>query len=60
MSYMCALLFTVSKMPLIAVCVRDQLECVEFCLGTGDEPAENWWVRIKGQTSMCKSVRPHD
>lgn len=57
---MCALLFTVSEMPLVALCVRDQLECVELCLGTDDEPAENWWVRIEGQTNMCKVVRPPD
>lgn len=47
-------------MPLVALCVRDQLECVELCLGTDDEPAENWWVRTEGQTNMCKVVRPPD
>lgn len=57
---MCALLFTVSEMPLVALCVRDQLECVALCLGTDDEPAENWWVRTEGQTNMCKVVRPPD
>lgn len=41
-SCMCALLFTVSKILLVAVCVKDQLECMGFYLGTGDEPAENW------------------
>ena len=32
--------------------VRQQLECLELCLGMGEQPAESLWVGIKEQTSM--------
>lgn len=31
--------------------VREQLECIEFCLGT-DRPTESLWVRIKEKINM--------
>lgn len=31
------------------LCVNDQLECMELCLGMEGELTENLWVRIKGR-----------
>jgi len=36
----------------VAVYVREQLECIELCLGAEEEKVESFWVRIKGQTHM--------
>ena len=36
----------------VALYVREQQECLELCLGTGDEPAESSWMRVKGQTNV--------
>ncbi|PKU35454.1 dtw domain-containing protein 2 [Limosa lapponica baueri] len=36
----------------VALYVRDQLECMEFCLGMDDEPTESLRVKIKEQTNM--------
>jgi len=33
----------------VAVYVREQLECIELCLGVDEEQVESFWVRIKGQ-----------
>lgn len=41
----------------IILCVRDQWECVEFCIGTDDKPTEILWVRISGQTNMGDILR---
>lgn len=30
--------------------MREQLECMEFCLGRSEEPTEILWVRIKEST----------
>ncbi|KAK4832456.1 hypothetical protein QYF61_023503 [Mycteria americana] len=40
----------------IALYVREQLECMELCLGMADELTESLWVRIKEQTSMGDTV----
>jgi len=32
--------------------VREQLECIELCLGADEEGVESLWVRIKGQPHM--------
>jgi len=32
--------------------VREQLECMELCLGVDEEQVERLWVRIKGQPHM--------
>ncbi|KAM9653655.1 uncharacterized protein ACIBXB_010484 [Morphnus guianensis] len=32
-----------------ALYVKDQLECMELCLGLDEEPTESLWVRIKGR-----------
>jgi len=32
--------------------VREQLECIELCLGVDEEGVESLWVRIKGQAHM--------
>jgi len=29
--------------------VREQLECIELCLGADEEGVKNLWDRIKGQ-----------
>ena len=31
------------------LCVSDRLECMELCLGMGEEPTESLWVRIEGR-----------
>ena len=36
--------------------VREQLECIEFCLGMNDEQMESLWIRIKGKTNMGDSI----
>lgn len=36
--------------------VRQQLECVEFCLGMSDEPMESLSVRIKEQASTGEVI----
>jgi len=33
----------------VALYVREQLECIELCLGADEERVESLWVRIKGQ-----------
>ena len=35
----------------VALYMREQLECIELCLGA-DEGVESLWVRIKGQPHM--------
>ena len=30
--------------------VREQLECMQLCLGREEEPAESLWVRMKERT----------
>jgi len=32
----------------VALYVKEQLECIEFCLGADEEQVESFWVRIKG------------
>jgi len=32
--------------------VREQLKCIELCLGADEEGVESLWVRIKGQPHM--------
>ena len=32
--------------------VREQLKCLELCLGMGDASAEILWVRMSGQISI--------
>ena len=32
--------------------MREQLECIELCLGTDEEGVESLWVRIKGQPHL--------
>ena len=36
----------------VALCVREQLECIELGLGVDEEGVESLWVRIKGQAHM--------
>jgi len=36
----------------VALNVREQLECIELCLGADEEGVEILWVRIKGQPHM--------
>jgi len=36
----------------VALYVREQLECIELCLGADEEGVESLWVRIKGQPHM--------
>jgi len=36
----------------VSLCVREQLECIELCLGVGEDGVESLWVRIKGQPHM--------
>ena len=36
----------------VALYVREQLECIELCLGADEEPVESLWVRIKRQPHM--------
>ena len=36
--------------------VREQLECIELCLGMDDEPTESLWVRTIELTSIDDSV----
>jgi len=33
----------------VTLCVKDQLECMELCLGLDGEPTESLWVKIKGR-----------
>jgi len=33
----------------VTLYVREQLECIELCLGGDEEGVESLWVRIKGQ-----------
>jgi len=40
----------------VALYVREQLECIELCLGADEERVESLWVRIKGQTRMGNTV----
>jgi len=37
----------------VALYVREQLECIELCLGVDEEQVESLWVRIKGQAHMA-------
>jgi len=32
--------------------MREELECIELCLGADEERIEILWVRIKGQPHM--------
>jgi len=34
----------------VVLCVNDQLECMQLCLGMDEELTESLWVRIKGRT----------
>ena len=34
----------------LVLSVREQLECIELCLGTDDEPSESLWVSTKEKT----------
>jgi len=36
--------------------VTEQLECIELCLGVGEEQVESLWVRIKRQASTADTV----
>jgi len=36
----------------VALYVKEQLECIELCLGADEERVESLWVRIKGQAHM--------
>lgn len=36
--------------------MREQQECMELCLGTGDESAEGCLVKIRGQTNVGEVV----
>ena len=36
----------------VALCVREQQECIELCPGADEERIESLWVRIKGQPHM--------
>jgi len=36
----------------VALCVREQLEWIDLCLGADEEGVESLWVRIKGQAHM--------
>jgi len=36
----------------VALFEREQLECIELCLGADEEGVESLWVRIKGQAYM--------
>ena len=36
----------------MALHVREQLECIELCLGVDEERVKSLWVSIKGQTHM--------
>jgi len=40
----------------VALYVREQLECIEFCLGMNDEQMESLRIRIKGKTNMGDSI----
>jgi len=40
----------------VALDVREQLECIELCLGADEEQVESLWVRIKGQAHTGDSV----
>jgi len=33
----------------VALFVKDQLECMELCLGMDEEPTESLWFKIKGR-----------
>ncbi|XP_050769715.1 macrophage immunometabolism regulator-like [Gymnogyps californianus] len=49
----------------VALYVRDQLECMELCLGMDEETAERLWVRMKDKTGkggivMVACYRPPD
>ena len=36
----------------VALYVREQLECIELCLGVDEEGVESLWIRIKEQPHM--------
>jgi len=36
--------------------VREQLECIELCLGADEERVKSLWVRTKGQAHMGDTV----
>ena len=40
----------------VSLDVREQLECVEICLGMDEEPTESLWVRIKEKTVKGDTV----
>lgn len=40
----------------VALYLREQLECIEFCLGMNDEQMESLRIRIKGKTNMGDSI----
>ena len=40
----------------VVLCVREQLERIELCLGADEELVESLWVRIKGQAYMGVTV----
>ncbi|GAB0202653.1 hypothetical protein GRJ2_002730900 [Grus japonensis] len=40
----------------VALYVREQLECIELCLGVDEERVKSLWVRIKGQANMGDTV----
>jgi len=40
----------------VALYVREQLECIELCLGADEKGVESLWVTIKGQPHMADIV----
>ena len=40
----------------VALCVREQLECIKLHLGEGDVLLKTLGMRIKGQTSMGNTI----
>lgn len=35
----------------VALYAKEWLECMELCLGIGEEPPETLWLRTRGQTN---------
>ncbi|GAB0190981.1 hypothetical protein GRJ2_001563400 [Grus japonensis] len=40
----------------VTLYVNDQLECMELCLGMGEEPPESLWVSIKGRAGTGDTI----
>jgi len=40
----------------VALYLKEQLECIELCLGVDEARLESLWVRIKGQANMGDMV----